>query len=247
MFERSNKMTLSKSEMDGLLALAAKSQLLGGRSTDAKAGTIHAPTAARLVAKGLAVGPDGSKRYAMTKAGRAELPGAETLSAIKTPEPSYPDREPTLLVAAKAIGTLVMVHVGDKPTPKAKPESKSPSNVVAPPIVTAELARRSEPPPLLREPEPAAKLIKTVVCEEGFRALHQTGSIVVQLPDGRARINAVGSGGNFEFWIKRNDSVGWARLPLGNAMTLLDGAKVLDTTPMPGKLPFRPIPMEERA
>lgn len=70
---------LSNSEEQALLALAAKSPLRGDKRTDAKAGIIHAPTAMRLVAKGLAGKKEAFGSYVLLPAGQKLLPGATAL------------------------------------------------------------------------------------------------------------------------------------------------------------------------
>jgi hypothetical protein len=279
-------MNLSKSEMDGLLALAAKTPLRGDRRTDAKAGTIHAPTAARLEAKRLATKRYRDNKligYVITEQGKAALPGLETLSASKEPEPVYPDRTPAVLVPASEFpqGKLrpnaskaeraahaelaheVIARQASKPlsspSPKAKSKDAPTPNLAPPPILAAAfadvtisdrvLSATSAPvdvDPILKPNKPAP-LRPSVVNSDAFEALCTTGSVVVELSDGRARINAVGTRNRgFEFWISRGKVAGWQRLPLGNAIAELDGAKVVDATPMPGKMPFAPIPASER-
>ena len=140
----SKEIQLSASEEAALLALAAKGALRGDKRTDAVAGTIHAPTAKRLCEKGLvglrtagyALTDAGKARLPGAAAlqpteprdckkylGRT-LKGQQVILCDKPEKHEgncdnallkpMDDEHGVVLEAAKALGVIEFVHVGDK-------------------------------------------------------------------------------------------------------------------------------------
>lgn len=252
---------LSDSERSGLLALAAKSCLVGDKRTDAVAGTIHAPTAARLVAKGCALAKDTKPRktYCITDAGKAEL-GPEVAamaprvaSDLEKTLKRAPSREPSVLIAAKELGKIAFVHADDKPKHKKRdsilvqPQADVERDIIEAPAIVRDAMAAPAPvaPPLVRDivdPSAPMPVLKGVTPEIDrlVGLLHQSGTLHLRQKGQAFRINAQNHGAKgFEYWMKNPETGGWSRLLLGNLPGALDGVEFLDNQPEPGVRPFR--------